>query len=1855
MVDFNEIKFKGQARDYQILKAGVNCSDLNYNAELKSIFDKIDTINQNGKKDGILDETEIKNFMQKIVEFAKGGRDKKLSSKEANNFLKSLGLENTDATNLFKLLNSLSNQSKNIKQTTKNLHNNSNIIEYTDGHTEEIFADGSKLITIKNGNTKIITKQDKNGNTISKSEITVKDGIETAIEYEGETPKSKTVTNTNNKTVSTYTFANGEETFVQTEDTQTGDITTSKDNTKTITKQDGTVIIETNDTVTTISADGNTKTIKDLNTGASNTNVFNPETNTNIETYIDAKGNKTILTSKDGKNISQTVIKDGHTYSVQYDGNGNTTGVIVQNGESPSMIAKKFNCDVEDLIAANPETIKGKAPNQYFLAGADIVIPGEINAETFAKLNAGRQTKEQAEAQYAQYEQTVTDARLSTKQTKEITLEKDYTNWTEYAKEMLKNEGITNPTTQQIVDRTNELTALNPEIQVPKNGSKITVTKTNQEISQEAEDLKQANEAKQKKATELANKFYQIADENSGLNSMKKMQAMFDNKEINADNIVAVLDAYDDQGAKKGDSSIIDTITSEIGAGGTKQQRQVLMSVLDTLCEAAEKEGVSQEDITFARKQFETSLNKEFDATLRRTNPMEMENAIKFLKGAILAKQNEVENIDTQQAMREMAQGFKTENDNANTEFEAARKEEGWAAKTGDTICGWFGCNTIEDLRAKLGNNSKNIEALIQAAESNDETKFREIYKQTFGVEFDANKIAAREEAENKLMQATGAKAALELFSGINSNMSYNDIVTKLSDTYDQETIEQIISGYSKGYRMPASSDEDKKAILLKFAEDSTVKFKSDYQQLTNGKTLEQMETDLDTLTKSAYGTNDIGKAVAQFNENQQTTEVVTEVAAEIAVTTALMAIPGGQAFAAAKLAASAARWGSKGVKVAKYANKALKMAKSMQNIQKGNVIKNSTSIGSKIVNKSVATGVNMAATGTATLGVDLSNGRNVKEATKKALMNMSFAGIGSASSQLAPKLMQTFKINSTLANEIAEEIINAAGSYGVTKLEGNEYGSTDAFIDFASGIIISRLSHVKGGSKPEQSPVVTNPQQVRVSNGVKGDVNNNRDVIADGKVVRNIDQQHLNANERRIVEEGLEDVPTPEEVAVYQKEHGYEPVPEADQPVYQAHQEQVAADYADAHRVENNAVIVEQKGASIPKEAIDKLNDEIKGLDGSIRRLEQQIAGAKRFGKNSETLEKQLTGLQQKRATKVAELEAIQKPKAEIVSDKSEVPPPKQTTGTPEVKPAAEVKSDVTPENVKQSVNNILDAEIPVEHKELWNDCKIRINSITEELKNFKGDVDAMLLKCKNLFTDLKVIANNAIASVKNKIEQLIEDLRSMLTPKNLPDVDKALTPSVTSRQRMELGQIGNSIPHAKNLDDLNKLQVWLDQIPESSQKTHLQNQLNTKYAEISAPKVEISHVADYSNSEQGTRLPKNKPVKLQGTENLKLSNYDLDLSSPEIQSKLNAMKDGDIITVGRNVTGTNDIKIDNGFTTVSGKHLQIEKVGDKFVVTDLSTNGTTIGKSIAHVSVEIKTIFGHQTVTNLADLKSGEVKSIVKDDVKYTIGNNNGQIRIISRKKLTPSLNKAIKFDEIRMSNRTPNGKANPGKTMGELLTPQQKKVYSDSMDAFERSKNRKITHNTNNVLTTDNLLHGTDIDALLSKGGILDNGLVPREITGNCAARFADGSMADTLTPLCSDVWDIRQNTSIRDYFDARHPHWNNDGESNFLPNSNQMSSSVVVVFDKKSMDPTLIDNSFGVNNSGRSVLFENGNMSRGHNYPTHRAIPIGAPANSIDRIIVDTRRLGQSEINTLQQKIKSLGLDIKLYDLNGNLLS
>lgn len=123
----------------------------------------------------------------------------------------------------------------------------------------------------------------------------------------------------------------------------------------------------------------------------------------------------------------KTKTVDGKTYSVTYDGEGNTTGIIVQNGESIGMLAKKFGCTVEDIINANPDLVKGKGNNKYFLVGAEIKIPKELEPDDKALQN--RQSKREAIAAYELFDNKRKAAEAERKaaeaQTKTVESEKE--------------------------------------------------------------------------------------------------------------------------------------------------------------------------------------------------------------------------------------------------------------------------------------------------------------------------------------------------------------------------------------------------------------------------------------------------------------------------------------------------------------------------------------------------------------------------------------------------------------------------------------------------------------------------------------------------------------------------------------------------------------------------------------------------------------------------------------------------------------------------------------------------------------------------------------------------------------------------------------------------------------------------------------------------------------------------------------------------------------------------------------------------------------------------------------------------------------------------------------------------------------------------------------------------------------------------------------------------------------------------------------------------------------------------------------------------------------------------------------
>jgi len=93
-------------------------------------------------------------------------------------------------------------------------------------------------------------------------------------------------------------------------------------------------------------------------------------------------------------NKKDTPVQEGTApQNVEFDKNGYPK-IIVQNGETPESLAKKFGCSPQDIINANPKAWNGK----WFNVGTKITIPKVISPDS--KALQGRKSKSEAEAEW---------------------------------------------------------------------------------------------------------------------------------------------------------------------------------------------------------------------------------------------------------------------------------------------------------------------------------------------------------------------------------------------------------------------------------------------------------------------------------------------------------------------------------------------------------------------------------------------------------------------------------------------------------------------------------------------------------------------------------------------------------------------------------------------------------------------------------------------------------------------------------------------------------------------------------------------------------------------------------------------------------------------------------------------------------------------------------------------------------------------------------------------------------------------------------------------------------------------------------------------------------------------------------------------------------------------------------------------------------------------------------------------------------------------------------------------------------------------------------------------------------------
>ena len=461
MVDFNDIKFKGKDENFNTLKGGIKRESIT-DTTLLNIFDKVDTdknhvldkneINifqqqvakeaEHGRNSK-LSKREAGKYLESLGVKAENTAlfsfINKISS-ESSKVKSSTVNENGDSVTEYEDGTTETVQkdgSKIVKKgtttTTYKLNENG---EYE--IQEEVFVDpkdGSETTTTyENGKKSTSIKEYPNGN------------IEEITYDESEKEQSKVVTKDNGKTEETYTYENGMS-FLATKKENIGTdkekITTftknpdgtitekSEDSTGTreIIKKDGQIIKETvnnNDgssyekiidgnktTKTTVDTSGKTtvkttevqdgKTvIKTSVDGKETTQILESKGENTQETLLDSDNNKTVTLKNDsGKRLTQTYTDadTGKSQTVTYDGQGNTTGMVVQFGENAAKIAKKFGCSKEALLKAN-----GKQPGEDFKAGETIIIPTEVDADNkYLKNRKSAEAIERAKQIDAQY------------------------------------------------------------------------------------------------------------------------------------------------------------------------------------------------------------------------------------------------------------------------------------------------------------------------------------------------------------------------------------------------------------------------------------------------------------------------------------------------------------------------------------------------------------------------------------------------------------------------------------------------------------------------------------------------------------------------------------------------------------------------------------------------------------------------------------------------------------------------------------------------------------------------------------------------------------------------------------------------------------------------------------------------------------------------------------------------------------------------------------------------------------------------------------------------------------------------------------------------------------------------------------------------------------------------------------------------------------------------------------------------------------------------------------------------------------------------------------------------------------
>ena len=403
MADLNVGSFGKKSNiDLKKLQAGMKAEQLQTKEE-KSIFNKVD---KDGN--GVIDADELNAFSEGLDKTTDG----KVSKKEARKFIKENGLKGeVKKKDVLKFLNANVKNTENVEDAKVVEQNGQKLVQvtYKDGTQEIINPDKSSQLIQSDGNGNKTTKYLDENKKLLKDKVETKDGETTlstvVTEYaeDGATPTKKIETNYQKNSEATTTFTDGKpETKVEKQGTTTSNYTFDGNGNEVLNSkvENEGIPAKEKRTEYTYSEDGTTtENISEPGINKTNTRVrkgdviLTEHINDNgriadreyyekgyTEKTTDDNGNPTTnICNLDNKKLVQEKTVGDQKYQATYDGQGNTTGIIVQNRESLSDLANKFGCSEEALKELN-----GK---ESFAVGDEIKVPGEIEADSPALQN----------------------------------------------------------------------------------------------------------------------------------------------------------------------------------------------------------------------------------------------------------------------------------------------------------------------------------------------------------------------------------------------------------------------------------------------------------------------------------------------------------------------------------------------------------------------------------------------------------------------------------------------------------------------------------------------------------------------------------------------------------------------------------------------------------------------------------------------------------------------------------------------------------------------------------------------------------------------------------------------------------------------------------------------------------------------------------------------------------------------------------------------------------------------------------------------------------------------------------------------------------------------------------------------------------------------------------------------------------------------------------------------------------------------------------------------------------------------------------------------------------------------------